>query len=150
MEKDLNDKKFISTREASKLTGYTTDYIGQLCRGGLVIARKDGKGWLVQEDDLLRYKEGISLGIPQYENKPGNPKVSSPVESIYNKRSSNTDTDNIKNISSSTPLGYTSHSKVAVAEPDTYGRDEVKVSESMSAKNTSGEKNSGSQIPPSA
>ncbi|MFP4539356.1 MAG: hypothetical protein ACLFNN_00280, partial [Candidatus Paceibacterota bacterium] len=150
MEKDLNDKKFISTREASKLTGYTTDYIGQLCRGGLVIARKDGKGWLVQEDDLLRYKEGISLGIPQYENKPGNPKVSGPVESIYNKRSSNTDTDNIKNISSSAPLGYTSHSKVAVAGSDPYGRDEVKVSESMSAKNTSGEKNSGSQIPPSA
>ncbi|MGM0628952.1 MAG: hypothetical protein ACQESA_00815, partial [Patescibacteria group bacterium] len=60
-----NELKYIPTREASKLTGYTADYIGQLCRSGLVLCRKDGKGWLVDRDDLLRYKEGISAGIPQ-------------------------------------------------------------------------------------
>ncbi|MDO8594478.1 MAG: hypothetical protein Q7R93_03110 [bacterium] len=49
-------KKFISSSQASKATGYASDYVGQLSRGGKIIARRIGKSWFVQEDSILSHK----------------------------------------------------------------------------------------------
>src|SRR3989338_7864040 len=50
-------KKFISAREAARLSGYAPDYIGQLCRSGRLLARHIGRNWYVGEDSLLAHKE---------------------------------------------------------------------------------------------
>jgi len=52
----LDGKKFITSRQAAKKTGYASDYIGQLCRSGKLSCRRIGKGWFVEEDSLHSYK----------------------------------------------------------------------------------------------
>ncbi|MSU56311.1 MAG: hypothetical protein EXS51_03325, partial [Candidatus Taylorbacteria bacterium] len=52
----FDGKKFISSSEASKATGFASDYIGQLCRGGKLVCRRVGKSWFVEEDSILLYK----------------------------------------------------------------------------------------------
>jgi hypothetical protein len=37
---------------------YTTDYIGQLCRGGKIDCQLVGRAWYVSEESLLAHKEG--------------------------------------------------------------------------------------------
>src|SRR3989344_3783094 len=58
MEKDLilNGKKYISSRRAGALVEYTSDYVGQLCRGGKIKSTLLGKTWFVEEDSILEYK----------------------------------------------------------------------------------------------
>ena len=50
-------QEFISTARASEVTGYTQDYVGQLARGGEVIARKVGRRWFVARQSLLNHKK---------------------------------------------------------------------------------------------
>src|SRR3989344_6322413 len=59
MEKDLilNGKKYISSRRASALVDYTSDYVGQLCRGGKIRSTLIGKTWYVDEESILAYKK---------------------------------------------------------------------------------------------
>lgn len=49
-------KKYISIKEASSLTSYSKDYIGQLSRQGKVVSKRLGKKWFVEESSLLNYK----------------------------------------------------------------------------------------------
>ncbi len=58
MNSDLffENKKYIPAKDASRLTGYSKDYIGQLCRGGKVLSKKIGATWYVGEESLLEYK----------------------------------------------------------------------------------------------
>lgn len=47
--------KYISSKRASRLTGYAQDYIGQLVRLRKVSATKVGKAWFVDEAGLMRH-----------------------------------------------------------------------------------------------
>lgn len=51
-------EKFISSKRASKLTGYTTDYVGQLCRAEKIKSKLVGRNWYVNEISLLEHKQG--------------------------------------------------------------------------------------------
>lgn len=63
----LDNKKYISTKRASELTGYANDYVGQLCRAGKISATRIGRSWYVEESSLLGHKQGSikdeSVGI---------------------------------------------------------------------------------------
>ncbi|MCW9054562.1 MAG: helix-turn-helix domain-containing protein [Candidatus Pacebacteria bacterium] len=43
----LEGDKYISSKRAAELMGYTQDYIGQLCRAGKIEARQVGRSWYV-------------------------------------------------------------------------------------------------------
>ncbi len=53
----IDGEQFISSKRASKLSGYEQDYIGQLSRGGQLKARRVGGLWYVSLDSLTKYKE---------------------------------------------------------------------------------------------
>ena len=62
---DLNfdGKRFIPTKEAVRLSGYSADYVGQLCRGGKLDCRMIGRLWYVAEESLnnhLKLQETLS------------------------------------------------------------------------------------------
>jgi len=61
MDSDF-ERKFITTKEASKLTGYSSDYIGQMSRKGFFDSTKVGRKLYVNRAEILAYKE---------KNKPG-------------------------------------------------------------------------------
>ncbi|HET9641757.1 MAG TPA: helix-turn-helix domain-containing protein [Candidatus Paceibacterota bacterium] len=54
----LDDKKYLSSKRAAKMTGYAKDYIGQLCREGRVNARLVGRSWYVLESALHDHRFG--------------------------------------------------------------------------------------------
>ena len=53
----IDSEILISSKRASELSGYEQDYIGQLCRGGNIKARRVGGLWYVSADSLMKYKE---------------------------------------------------------------------------------------------
>ena len=54
----IGDKKYLSSKQAAKATGYAKDYIGQLCREGRVPARLVGRSWYVLESALKDHRFG--------------------------------------------------------------------------------------------
>lgn len=56
----IEDKKYISSKRAAKLTGYAKDYIGQLCREGRVPARLVGRSWYVLETAIQDHRFGTT------------------------------------------------------------------------------------------
>ncbi len=54
----IDDKKYLSTKRAAKVTGYAKDYVGQLCREGRVPARLIGRSWYVLESALQDHRFG--------------------------------------------------------------------------------------------
>jgi|GEM_PF-1898775 len=54
---DFGGKEFISAKEAAVIAGYTSDYVGQLCRGGKVESKMVGRTWFVSKDSILKHKE---------------------------------------------------------------------------------------------
>jgi len=53
-------KKYISSRRASEISDYASDYIGQLCRAGKLDSRMIGRSWFVTEESLHLHKATIS------------------------------------------------------------------------------------------
>lgn len=51
--------KYISSKRAGKLTGYTTDYIGQMCRGNKIDCRLIGRNWYINEDVINNQKKSF-------------------------------------------------------------------------------------------
>lgn len=51
--------KYISSKRASKVTGYTTDYIGQICRADKIECRLVGRNWYIKEKDLEKNKKSF-------------------------------------------------------------------------------------------
>lgn len=49
------DQKYISTKEASQLTGYHSDYLARLCRTGEVKSTRIGRNWFVHKDALKNF-----------------------------------------------------------------------------------------------
>jgi len=54
----IEDKKYVSSKQAAKITGYAKDYIGQLCREGRVPARLVGRSWYVLESAINDHRFG--------------------------------------------------------------------------------------------
>ena len=51
--------KYISSKRASKLTGYTADYIGQICRADKIECRLVGRNWYINEREIERNKKSF-------------------------------------------------------------------------------------------
>ena len=52
-QKDLEeDSKMLPTKEVAKRVGYTPDYVARLAREGKVIAKQEGRQWLVSPDSV--------------------------------------------------------------------------------------------------
>lgn len=49
-------KKYISPKRASQITGYNSDYIGQLCRKGALECKLVGRSWFVEEKSLSEHE----------------------------------------------------------------------------------------------
>ncbi|MDO8591033.1 MAG: hypothetical protein Q7R65_03595, partial [bacterium] len=54
---DFDGKEYISAKEAAVIAGYTSDYVGQLCRGGKIESRMVGRAWFVSKISILKHKE---------------------------------------------------------------------------------------------
>lgn len=54
----IEDKKYVSSKRAAKITGYAKDYVGQLCREGRVPARLVGRSWYVLESAIQDHRFG--------------------------------------------------------------------------------------------
>ncbi len=54
----IEDKRYVSSKQAAKVTGYAKDYIGQLCREGRVPARLVGRSWYVLEAAIHDHRFG--------------------------------------------------------------------------------------------
>jgi hypothetical protein len=52
----LEHKKYISAKQASVLVGYTSDYVGQLCRESKIESKMVGRTWFVSEESILNHK----------------------------------------------------------------------------------------------
>ena len=91
---NLDHGEFISAKEASFITGYTSDYVGQLCRGGKVESKMIGRAWFVNKDSILQHKEfASSLGVSKFSKVLSETEVvsnsTSPVSSGSNTVSTN-------------------------------------------------------------
>ena len=78
----IEEKKYVSSKQAAKVTGYAKDYIGQLCREGRVPARLVGRSWYVLESAIQDHRFGDQK-IEQKERKksPASPMLSQTWES---------------------------------------------------------------------
>src|SRR3989344_3059644 len=67
MELDIfgTGKEYISASRAGKLTDYTSDYIGQLCRAGRITGKLIGRTWFVDLEALKLHKKNRKLGKPK-------------------------------------------------------------------------------------
>ncbi len=54
----IEEKKYVSSKQAAKITGYAKDYIGQLCREGRVPSRLVGRSWYVLESAIKDHRFG--------------------------------------------------------------------------------------------
>ncbi len=53
----LKGENYIKSSKIAAELGYTTDYVGQLCRGGLVAATLVGRTWYVSEKSIKEHKK---------------------------------------------------------------------------------------------
>jgi hypothetical protein len=53
----VDGEKYISSKRAARLSGYTKDYIGQLCRAGKIPSKMVGRSWYVKEDSLKEHRK---------------------------------------------------------------------------------------------
>lgn len=61
------DARWVTTREAARLTGYDTSTICVALRKGHIEGKKIGRDWLVLRDSLLEYKRQMdSLGTDKH------------------------------------------------------------------------------------
>jgi hypothetical protein len=79
----IEEKKYISSKRAAKVTGYAKDYIGQLCREGRVPARLVGRNWYVLESAIQDHRFGQQEIEPEHiaKTEPSAPEPLSTWES---------------------------------------------------------------------
>ncbi len=53
---DLDGKKYVKSSVIARELGYTSDYVGQLCRSGKVDAKLFGRTWYVEQDSISGHK----------------------------------------------------------------------------------------------
>lgn len=69
-ELTIGDKIYVSSKKAAKITGYTKDYVGQMCREGRVEARLVGRNWYVLESSLMEHRFGAEEAVQETEEAP--------------------------------------------------------------------------------
>ncbi len=52
----LQDKNYISARRVHEVFGYSSDYVGQLCRAGKLDCKMVGRSWFVTEESIINHK----------------------------------------------------------------------------------------------
>lgn len=57
-EVTIDDRKYVSSKQAAKITGYAKDYVGQLCREGRIPSRLIGRSWYVLESAIQDHRFG--------------------------------------------------------------------------------------------
>lgn len=62
---EFDGVRYISSKRAASLVGYTKDYVGQLCRAGKVRARLVGRSWYVSEESIRQHKLGVHYTLHQ-------------------------------------------------------------------------------------
>ncbi|MBU2158933.1 helix-turn-helix domain-containing protein, partial [Patescibacteria group bacterium] len=83
--KQLLEKNLISTKEASELSGYNSDYLSRLCRENKIEGTQVGRTWLVSRSSLqsfIRSQEERKRGLAESLSKEREReyrKVTSPV-----------------------------------------------------------------------
>jgi len=65
----VEGRAYISTKEAAVLTGYTSDYIGQLCRKGVIATALVGKDRYVSEEEVFSYAQKGGKDIAEKSDK---------------------------------------------------------------------------------
>lgn len=65
----LQDKNYISARRVHELFGYTSDYVGQLCRAGKLDCKMVGRSWFVTEESIVNHKLVVSEVLKNKNNK---------------------------------------------------------------------------------
>jgi hypothetical protein len=53
----VDGAKYISSKRAARLSGYSKDYIGQLCRAGKMPSKMVGRNWYVLESALTEHRK---------------------------------------------------------------------------------------------
>ena len=66
----LGKDEYVSASLASLKTGYSSDYIGQLCRLGKVPGRLVDRTWYVELSSLINYKQNSQLGRKRRQTAP--------------------------------------------------------------------------------
>lgn len=61
----LDGKTYIASKAAASMCGYTQDYVGQLCRGGHIDARRVSGHWYINVDSLKAYKAKAETFKPE-------------------------------------------------------------------------------------
>src|SRR6266566_2923372 len=82
----FDNKKYISAKDAGTLTGYSNDYIGQLCRADKLECKRIGRVWYVSEESILDYEKfptGTENLSDRGEKVPGDKNENSPLKSTY-------------------------------------------------------------------
>lgn len=59
----LQDKNYISAKRASVIFGYTSDYVGQLCRLGKLECQMIGRTWFVSEESIINHQKSVALDL---------------------------------------------------------------------------------------
>ncbi len=80
----IEEKKYVSSKQAAKITGYAKDYVGQLCREGRVPARLVGRSWYVLESAIQDHR----FGNPEIESEDTSASAQAQTESQEFSRSS--------------------------------------------------------------
>ncbi|MBI4117407.1 MAG: hypothetical protein HY451_01860, partial [Parcubacteria group bacterium] len=65
----FDNKKYISVKKAATVTGYSSDYVGQLCRQNKINSKRVGRVWYVLEDSILNHKN-FSNGVSGAKSSP--------------------------------------------------------------------------------
>lgn len=73
----LDGKTYRASKKAALECGYTQDYVGQLCRGGHIDARRVSGHWYVNIDSIKEYKAKADLFKPEPPKYAPDPNVES-------------------------------------------------------------------------
>ncbi len=82
-ELTLHGEIYISSKKAAKITGYTKDYVGQLCREGRITAQLVGRNWYVHESSIRKHRfalEDKSLDTPSSSHKSSSVNTSTKMQ----------------------------------------------------------------------
>jgi hypothetical protein len=77
----IAEKNFISTKYASRLSGYTSDYIGQIAREGRIRSEMVGRRRFVCEEDLINYRR-VELEAKEAIKRERNEKLEKEKKSV--------------------------------------------------------------------
>lgn len=59
----INGKRYISSKRAAEVMGYTQDYVGQLCRAGKMRAERISGVWYISEDECTGGNELVPVPV---------------------------------------------------------------------------------------